>query len=50
MSSLFNLVALFLRFFLILNVFIGSIKEVNVEQGLLLSRVTEDCVPGFVAP
>ena len=29
---------------------LGSIKEVNVEQGSLFSHVTEDCVPGFVAP
>ena len=35
---------------IVFNVFIGSIKEVNVEQGSLLSRVTEDCVPDFVAP
>ena len=31
-------------------VFIGSIKEVNVEQGSLRSPLTGDCLPGFVAP
>ena len=34
----------------ILNVFIGSIKEVNVEQGSPRSPLTGDCLPGFVAP
>ena len=29
---------------------LGSIKEVNVEQGSLPSHVTEDCIPSFVAP
>ena len=33
-----------------LHVFIGSIKEVNVEQGSLRSPLTGDCLPGFVAP